>query len=61
LLVLSAGPLYLAGLPQNQQGPNVILIVSDQLQADRIHIYGNLHLTTPNIDRLTAHRSGLGG
>lgn len=52
LLVLSAGPLYLAGLPQDQQGPNIILIVSDQLQADRIHAYGNPRLTTPNIDRL---------
>jgi arylsulfatase A-like enzyme len=52
LLVLSVGPIYLAGLPQDQQGPNVILIVSDQLQADRIHAYGNPRLTTPNIDRL---------
>ena len=52
LLVLSAGPLFLAAPPQDQQGPNVILIVSDQLQADRIHAYGNPRLTTPNIDRL---------
>lgn len=52
ILVLGVGGHYLAGLPQNQQGPNVLLIVADQLQADRIHSYGNPRLTTPNIDRL---------
>jgi arylsulfatase A-like enzyme len=32
--------------------PNVILILLDQLQADRLHCYGNLRATSPNIDRL---------
>ena len=54
LLVLGAGPLYLTGLPQDLPGPNVILIVSDQLQADRIHAYGNPRLATPHIDQLAA-------
>jgi len=52
LLVLAVGPSYPAVSPQNQASPNVIVIVSDQLQADRIHAYGNPRLTTPNIDQL---------
>ena len=31
---------------------NVILLVLDQLQADRLHCYGNPRETSPNIDRL---------
>ena len=52
LLVLGAGPLYMAVPQENQEGPNVILIIADQLQADRIHAYGNPRPTTPNIDKL---------
>ena len=52
LLGLGAGAIYWAAVPQNPEGPNVILIVSDQLRADQIHAYGNPRLTTPNIDRL---------
>ncbi len=35
-----------------QTKTNVILIVLDQLQADRLHCYGNPRQTSPNIDRL---------
>lgn len=31
---------------------NVVFFVLDQLQADRLHCYGNVHETSPNIDRL---------
>jgi arylsulfatase len=37
----------------NQQ-PNVIVLVLDQLRADRLHCYGNPRETSPNIDRLAA-------
>lgn len=32
--------------------PNVVVLVLDQLRADRLHSYGNPRLTSPNIDRL---------
>jgi arylsulfatase len=35
-----------------QPKTNVILLVLDQLQADRLHCYGNPRPTSPNIDRL---------
>jgi arylsulfatase len=54
LLFFCAGALYLLGLPPNGQAPNVILIVADQLRADRIHAYGNPRLTTPNLDQLAS-------
>src|SRR5262249_20526374 len=31
---------------------NVLVLVLDQLQADRLHCYGNPRETSPNIDRL---------
>src|SRR6185312_15923809 len=31
---------------------NVVFFVLDQLQADRLHSYGNARETSPNIDRL---------
>jgi arylsulfatase A-like enzyme len=34
--------------------PNVVVLVLDQLQADRLHCYGNPRETSPNIDRLAA-------
>lgn len=34
------------------QKPNVVVLVLDQLRADRLHCYGNPRLTSPNIDRL---------
>jgi arylsulfatase A-like enzyme len=37
---------------QPSKKPNVIVILLDQLQADRLHRYGNPHETSPNIDRL---------
>jgi arylsulfatase A-like enzyme len=37
---------------QTPQKPNVILILLDQLQADRLHCYGNPHASSPNIDSL---------
>ena len=45
-------PVCMAAAQGNSEGPNVILIIADQLQADRIHAYGNLRPTSPNIDRL---------
>jgi arylsulfatase A-like enzyme len=52
ILILIAGAISFAAAPPAPQDPNVILIVADQLRADRIHAYGNPRLTTPNIDRL---------
>src|SRR2546423_11216684 len=37
-----------------QQRTNVILLVCDQMQADRLHAYGNPRATSPNIDRMAA-------
>jgi arylsulfatase A-like enzyme len=37
---------------QAPQKPNVIVILLDQLQADRLHCYGNPHASSPNIDSL---------
>jgi hypothetical protein len=42
----------MAAPQEEQEGPNVIVIIADQLQADRIHAYGNPRSTTPNIDKL---------
>lgn len=38
--------------PASPQKVNVILLVLDQLQADRLQCYGNPRPTSPNIDRL---------
>jgi len=40
-----------AGTPATPK-TNVVLIILDQLQADRLHSYGNPRPTSPNIDRL---------
>src|ERR1700730_15656740 len=34
--------------------PNVVVILADQLQANRLHTYGNPRPTSPNIDALAA-------
>jgi arylsulfatase A-like enzyme len=34
--------------------PNVVVLVLDQLRADELHCYGNLRLTSPNIDKLAS-------
>ncbi len=54
LLTLIGGSLSPAPSSEKQETPDVILIVADQLQADRIHAYGNPRETTPNIDGLAA-------
>lgn len=41
------------GIPPPER-KNVILLVLDQLRADRLSSYGNPHETSPNIDRLAA-------
>jgi arylsulfatase A-like enzyme len=41
-----------AGLGQANQKMNVVLLVLDQLRADRLHCYGNPRATSPNLDRL---------
>ena len=51
LLSMLSGAACAAAEPEK---PNVILLVLDQLQADRLHCYGNPRLTSPNIDRLAA-------
>ena len=48
ILFLGQGPLRLLA----QSPENVFLISLDQLQADRLHCYGNPRGTSPNIDRL---------
>ena len=57
ILVSTAALLSSATLPAGQKAPegprtNVILLVLDQLQADRLHCYGNPRETSPTIDRL---------
>ena len=44
----------LQGTPSSadRKAENVILVVLDQLQADRLHCYGNPRETSPNMDRL---------
>src|SRR5689334_16389033 len=44
----------LAAIAQTPSKPNIILISLDQLQADRLHVYGNGRATSPNIDRMAA-------
>lgn len=34
--------------------PNVVVILADQMQADRLHAYGNARPTSPNIDKLAS-------
>lgn len=48
--------LAFAGIIVAQSGsrPNVVVILGDQLRADRLHVYGNPRPTSPNIDRLAA-------
>ena len=41
-----------AAQPSPQPKINVLFFVLDQLQADRLHAYGNPRETSPNIDRL---------
>src|SRR6266404_3772271 len=48
LLAVKAVSLTSASPPKM----NVVLVVLDQLQADRLHCYGNPRPTSPNIDRL---------
>lgn len=36
----------------NQDGPNIVLIMTDQHQAEALSIAGNLNLSTPNLDKL---------
>jgi arylsulfatase A-like enzyme len=35
-----------------QEGPNVLLLLTDDQRFDTIHAWGNEHISTPNIDRL---------
>ena len=41
-----------AAAQQSQRKMNVLFFVLDQLQADRLHCYGNVRETSPNIDSL---------
>lgn len=45
----SSLPIPLAA--QNRH-PNVILISLDQCRADELHVYGNMHQTSPSLDRI---------
>ena len=38
---------------------NVIVLLADQLRADRLHVYGNPRPTSPNIDRVAAEGTRL--
>src|SRR5579859_381187 len=49
-LLLLAGAAAAADPPK----PNIILVSLDQLQADRLHVYGNTRPTSPNLDRMAA-------
>ncbi len=51
LATILGSSLSVFGAHKNQK-PNVILLVLDQLQADRLHCFGNPRPTSPNIDRL---------
>jgi len=50
-VLLATTTLAFGQAPESQR-TNVILLVLDQLQADRLHCYGNPRETSPNIDRL---------
>jgi len=41
-----------AAVPESR--PNILFLFTDDQQADTIHALGNLHIQTPNIDRLVA-------
>ncbi len=49
VLALAAG-----GPAAGQPRTNIILLVCDQMRADRLHVYGNSRATSPNIDRMAA-------
>ncbi|MGD0731081.1 MAG: sulfatase-like hydrolase/transferase [Terracidiphilus sp.] len=52
IAVVAAALVWPAGAQTAR--PNVIVLVLDQLQADRLHCYGNPRETSRNIDRLAA-------
>jgi len=53
LLVLGT-VLLTSQIASGEQHTNVILLVCDQMRADRLHVYGNARATSPNIDRMAA-------
>src|ERR1051326_5643609 len=53
LSLLLAAVSSVVSLAQSR-GPNVVIILSDQLRADRLHVYGNSRPTSPNLDQLAA-------
>ena len=46
--------LVAAGAAAGRPRTNIILLVCDQMRADRLHVYGNARATSPNIDRMAA-------
>jgi arylsulfatase A-like enzyme len=54
-----AGPGALALGGAEGRKPNIILISLDQLDAGRLHTYGNPRKTSPNLDRLAAEGTRL--
>jgi arylsulfatase A-like enzyme len=51
-MIAGSGALALKGAEGRK--PNIILISLDQLDAGRLHTYGNPRATSPNLDRLAA-------
>lgn len=51
-MIAGSGALALGGAEGRK--PNIILISLDQLDAGRLHTYGNPRQTSPNLDRLAA-------
>lgn len=49
-LMTAAGLMAIGGNAPPASAPNVLLITIDTLRADRLGVYGNTRLTSPNID-----------
>jgi arylsulfatase len=65
LLLMSCSSKKLRFSPEDQQQPNIIYILADDLTYGELGVYGQKHIETPNIDKLagegmlfTQHYSG---
>src|SRR5689334_8071873 len=47
-------PQRAADSPRPTKRPNILFLLADDMRADTIAAYGNPHIKTPNLDKLTA-------